>query len=104
MRYILVIISIVLFSGCYTLSPEKASMLTPHQLCQHYVGEPFATSKSQSVAYNELRTRGISCDLDTYQALRSEKLEKINDPFGDKYKQDTVRCTSFLNSIKCKED
>jgi|ETNmetMinimDraft_23_1059889.scaffolds.fasta_scaffold204860_1 hypothetical protein len=60
----------ILFSGCATLTPETASIMTPHELCLKYTGR---NKHNARIAYAELSRQGIECDVAGYQQLNRQK-------------------------------
>ena len=60
---------IFLISGC-AITPQRAAIMTPHELCLKYVGN---NTNNARIAYAELNRRGIACDVAAYQQLRRQK-------------------------------
>ena len=66
------------FTGC-ALTPERAALMTPHELCQEYAAPRLIQRLSgvQRVAYAELQKRGIECDVQAYVAAENERRRRL---------------------------
>lgn len=72
------VISAVLFTGC-ALTPDRAALLTPHELCKTYItpGLIKQMTGDQRIAYAELQRRSIQCDVQAYIAADNARRQRL---------------------------
>jgi hypothetical protein len=78
-----------LLLGCASITPQTASIMTPHELCLKYVGNNKTNAR---IAYAELSRRGVECDVANYQKLRHLKQIEFQRNLG-----------KLQNSLNCLE-
>lgn len=85
---LLVSVFLVLFSGCSTMTPNKASTMSDYHLCRKY-WKPLTTSEDGYIVQQELNRRGTNCsqylpayqdEQQTYRNMYQQGMEMLKPP------------------------